>query len=168
MSLQSSSFCLILPITCPQSLWNLKLAKKLHVNDKIRDLRQTNMSPEHYFWSRLQNSPYFCVFQYAQAVKQQVWNEAENRERVRLARFACIRLLRHSLPISLLILRKKNHLFCSLFLKLQAVGCKQLLGWTVFKNPNLYLWHLLLLLCYFTLQAFYNFLIWVNFVTQLL
>ena len=30
---------------------------------------------------RLQNSPYFCVFKYAQAVKQKFWNEAENRER---------------------------------------------------------------------------------------
>ena len=30
---------------------------------------------------RLQNSPYFCVFKYAGAVKQKVWNEAENRER---------------------------------------------------------------------------------------
>ena len=40
---------------------------------------------------RLQNSPHFCVFKYARAVKQKVWNEAENRERyghVRLARFA--------------------------------------------------------------------------------
>ena len=27
--------------------------------------------------SRLQNSPYFCVFKYARAVKQKVWNEAE-------------------------------------------------------------------------------------------
>ena len=51
VSRQSNSFCLILLITSPQSLWNLKQAKnsKLHVNDKIRDLRQTNMSPEHYF-----------------------------------------------------------------------------------------------------------------------
>ena len=61
--------------------------------------------------SRLQNSPYFRVFKYARAVKQKVWNEAENRERdygrVKLARFARIRLLRHALPISLLILRKK-------------------------------------------------------------
>ena len=32
---------------------------------------------------RLQHSPYFCVFKYARAVKQKVWNEAENRERVR-------------------------------------------------------------------------------------
>ena len=51
------------------------------------------------FWIifRLQNSLYFCVFKYAQAVKQKVWNKAENRERdwgetpygpVRLARFA--------------------------------------------------------------------------------
>ena len=31
--------------------------------------------------SRLQNSPNFCVFKYARAVKQKVWNEAENRER---------------------------------------------------------------------------------------
>ena len=29
----------------------------------------------------MQNSPYFCVFKYAQAVKQKIWNEAENRER---------------------------------------------------------------------------------------
>ena len=48
---------------------------------------------------RLQHSPYFCVFKYARAVKQKVWNEAENRERVRP--------LRQALPISLLILRKK-------------------------------------------------------------
>ena len=32
---------------------------------------------------RLQSSPYFCVFKYvyARAVKQKVWNEAENSER---------------------------------------------------------------------------------------
>ena len=65
---------------------------------------------------RLQNSPYFCVFKYARAVKQKVWNKAENRARdwgetlhtrVKLARFARVRLLRQALPISLLILRKK-------------------------------------------------------------
>ena len=28
-----------------------------------------------FHWSRLQNSPYFCVFKYARAVKQKVWNE---------------------------------------------------------------------------------------------
>ena len=49
VSRQSSSFCLILPIIRPQSLWDLKKAKKLHANDKIGDPRQTNMSPEHYF-----------------------------------------------------------------------------------------------------------------------
>ena len=48
--------------------------------------------------ARLQNSLNVCVFKYARAVKQKVWNEAENRERdggetlrygrVRLARFA--------------------------------------------------------------------------------
>ena len=31
--------------------------------------------------ARLQHSPYVCVFKYARAVKQKVWNEAENRER---------------------------------------------------------------------------------------
>ena len=31
--------------------------------------------------SRLQKSPYFCVFKSERAVKQKVWNEAENRER---------------------------------------------------------------------------------------
>ena len=74
---------------------------------------------------RLQNSPYFCVFRYGRAVKQKVRNEAENIERdwgetgfflsphtpygrVRLARFARARQLRHALLISLLILRKKQ------------------------------------------------------------
>ena len=91
-----------------------------------------NLSPRAYFrnsfYDRLQNSPYFCVFKYARAVEQKVGNEAENRERdwghtpygrVRLARFACARLLRLTLPISLLILRKKKkkRLFCSLLLR---------------------------------------------------
>ena len=47
--------------------------------------------------SRLQNSPYFCVFKYTRAVKQKAWNKA----------WRGVRLLRHNLPISLLILRKK-------------------------------------------------------------
>ena len=44
---------------------------------------------------RLQNSPCFCIFKYTRAVKQKVWNEAENRERdwgetlkIRAVRFA--------------------------------------------------------------------------------
>ena len=32
-------------------------------------------------WARLQNSPYFCVFKDARAVKQKVCNKAENKER---------------------------------------------------------------------------------------
>ena len=70
----------------------------------------------------LQNSLYFCVFKYARVVKQKVWNEAENRERDlgRLARFARVRLLRHALPISLLILRK-NRLFYSLAIMLRRL-----------------------------------------------
>ena len=46
---------------------------------------------------RLQNSPYFCVLKYARAVKQKVWNEAENREpdwgetlEIRTVRFAYV------------------------------------------------------------------------------
>ena len=31
--------------------------------------------------SRLQNSPYFCVFKFARTVKQKVLGEAENGER---------------------------------------------------------------------------------------
>ena len=37
-------------------------------------------NPKMNFNARLQNSPHFCVFKYARAVKQKVWNEAENRE----------------------------------------------------------------------------------------
>ena len=37
--------------------------------------RRKNINLKH---NRLQNSPYFCVFKYAGAVKQKVWNEAEN------------------------------------------------------------------------------------------
>ena len=34
----------------------------------------------HLYCPRLQNSPYFCVFKCARAVKQKIWNEGENRE----------------------------------------------------------------------------------------
>ena len=64
---------------------------------------------------RLQNSPQFCVFKYARAVKQKVWNEAQNRERdwgESLARVRLLRLiLRHALPTSSLILRKETDCF---------------------------------------------------------
>ena len=71
----------------------------------------------------MQNSPYFCVFKYALAVKQKVWNEAEIKQRarlgrdantrpgrVRLARSALVRLLHAT---DLLILRKKPTVFQS-------------------------------------------------------
>ena len=58
------------------------------------------------FHVRLQNNPHFCVFKYARAVKQKV-ERGWTYGRVRLARFARLRLLRHASPISLLILRKK-------------------------------------------------------------
>ena len=68
----------------------------------------------------------FAYFKYAPALKQKVWNEAENREQdwgERLGRDAtgvwgsCGRLLHHTLPISLLILReKKTTVLQSIFL----------------------------------------------------
>ena len=82
--------------------------------------------------NKLQNSPYFCVLKYARPVKQKAGarlkTESETGERrcfflcvfslashalgrVRLARFARIRLLRHASSISLLILRKKTDCF---------------------------------------------------------
>ena len=39
------------------------------------------LSLQFLLFDRLQNSPYFCVFKYARAVKQKVWNEVENRAR---------------------------------------------------------------------------------------
>ena len=86
------------------------------------------------FVTRLQNSPYFCVFKYARAVKQKVWNEAENRERdwgetlkIRFfslasdARRACeARALRARKTLTLRFtdfftdFEKKTRLFCSL------------------------------------------------------
>ena len=84
--------------------------------------------------TRLQNSPYFWVFSHARTAKQTIWNEAENRERdwgetlkirfffSRLTRFARVRLLRHALPISLLILRKNPT-------ALQSTWLPNFLGW---------------------------------------
>ena len=71
---------------------------------------------------RLQNSPYFCVFKYARAVKQKVWNEAENRERdwerdthALRACEACALGARKTLtPRFTDFWEKKTRLFCSL------------------------------------------------------
>ena len=64
-----------------------------------------------YFASRLKNSPYFCEFKYTRAVKQKVWNEAENGERdwgeTLTPRFTDF----------FTDFEKKNRLFCSLFCK---------------------------------------------------
>ena len=84
------------------------------------------------YLTRLQNSPYFCVFKYARAVKRKVWKEDENRERdwgetlkirfflsphtpygrVGLARFA-LKTLTPRLTDSFTDFEKKNWLFCS-------------------------------------------------------
>ena len=134
---RSSTFSVIhvnVDIKINAGAWKAKFHPGLHnvveynVSTDVRrthDFVRTKIS-----WIKgLQNSPYFCVSKYARAVKQKIWNEAENRERdrgetlflsphkpyggVRLGRLARVRLLRHALPISLLILRK-NRLFCSL------------------------------------------------------
>ena len=55
---------------------------------------------------RLQNSPYFCVFKYARAVQQKVWNEA----RAIRAR----KTLTPRFTDFFTDLEKKNRLFCSL------------------------------------------------------
>ena len=64
-----------------------------------------------YLASRLKNSPYFCEFKYTRAVKQKVWNEAENGERdwgeTLTPRFTDF----------FTDFEKKNRLFCSLFCK---------------------------------------------------
>ena len=71
---------------------------------------------------RLRNSPYFCVLKTARAVKQKVWNEAENRERdwgetlkIGACEARALRARKTLTPdftrISLLILRKKTDCF---------------------------------------------------------
>ena len=64
---------------------------------------------------RLQNSPYFCVFRYARAVKQKVWNEAENS---RACEARALRRARKTLTPRFTDFftdfEKKNRLFCSL------------------------------------------------------
>ena len=60
---------------------------------------------------RLQNSPYFCVFKYARAVKQKVWNEAEDRERDCEAHARDASLYRF---LYWFWEKKKKRLFCSL------------------------------------------------------
>ena len=48
----------------------------IKVKYENKEFQNSNGTPS----PRLQNSPYFCVLKYTRAVKQKVWNEAENRE----------------------------------------------------------------------------------------
>ena len=78
-------------------------------------LRNKNRSHLIFFASdlngtRLQNSPYFCVFIYARAVKQKVWNEAENRE---LGGGERPHILTPCFTDFLTDFEKKKRLFCS-------------------------------------------------------
>ena len=60
--------------------------------------------------------PQYCFLEAVEKVSTEIWylermNIHENCRRVRLARFAPLRFLRHALPISLPILRKKTDCF---------------------------------------------------------
>ena len=61
-----------------------RVIRKRKIEEKVRSFA---LREDEAIWKaidcqhRLQNSPYFWVFKYARAVKQKVWNEAENRER---------------------------------------------------------------------------------------
>ena len=78
---------------------------------KSCNVKHNSESVFRYFASRLKNSPYFCEFKYTRAVKQKVWNEAENGERdwgeTLTPRFTDF----------FTDFEKKNRLFCSLFCK---------------------------------------------------
>jgi len=81
----------------------------------------------------------FLRIQYAQTVKQKVLSEAEKGERdwkrrspvgrVRLSRFARVKLLRNRL-------REKNRLFCSLHLPSLGQLENDLFWWLKVKNSN--------------------------------
>ena len=78
-------------------------AKSRFKRDKQQIVVARNIGGRDWSSPRLQNSPYFYVFNYARTVKKKVWTEAENRERdytpvgrVRLERFSRVRLLGYS------------------------------------------------------------------------
>ena len=94
---------------------------------KLANIKVENNGSVLYVGSRLQNSPY--IFAYSSTREKsnkrsrtRLITESETGERrhgrVRLARLARVILLRHTLQISLLILRKKNRPFRSLCWKL--------------------------------------------------
>jgi len=92
----------------------------VYESDKKKDTRGG-------FIYRLQISPYFCVFKYARAGKQKVWNEAENRDRdwgETLKILASARALRAHKTLTprftdfFTDFEKKNRLFCSLCIKM--------------------------------------------------
>ena len=63
-----------LPNSHSRELANLGLSRQ-------DNIRQITVTIKLRALLRLQNSPNFCAFKYARAVKQKVWKEAENRER---------------------------------------------------------------------------------------
>ena len=74
--------------------------------------------------------PYFCVFKYARAVKQKVWNEAENRER------DWGETLYATLYRFLYWFWEKNRLFCSL--RKLGLGNQMVALLAPFEKPQ---WH---------------------------
>ena len=79
-------------------------------------LRTLNLPPARFPRSHLTSESFveFSICSYERTGEQSNKRPGTPYRRVRLARFARVTLLRHALPISLLILRKKNRLFFSL------------------------------------------------------
>ena len=79
-------------------------------------------------FSTLQNSSYFCVFKYARAVKQKVWNETEKREwdTSHARRALRARKTEATLYRFLYWFWEKTRLFCSLVIQrcVEHVNCQ--------------------------------------------
>ena len=79
-------------------------------------------------FSTLQNSSYFCVFKYARAVKQKVWNETEKREwdTSHARRALRARMTEATLYRFLYWFWEKTRLFCSLVIQrcVEHVNCQ--------------------------------------------
>ena len=118
------------PIVVMTPRWGQKLLERFRVtftaNGKCEYLNHVSFVYNNCFglllvlqldWKTVRIFAHSSTRGHSRAVKQKVWNEAENRERdygrVRLARSVRVRPSRLALPISSLILRK-NRLFRSL------------------------------------------------------
>ena len=110
-------------VQCIESRWHNSYNQGIrHTDHKLWNIcdalfserANTELQTFWYFYSRLQNSPYSCVFKYARAVKQKVWNDAENS--VRLARELRARKTHTPRFTDFFTDFEKNPSVCSLFL----------------------------------------------------